>query len=418
MGVIDLFIARYVKEYDFYDQAARLVAQRLESQLRVSGIRCIVTSRAKSVSRLEEKCRQRDRRTRYSAVDDIFDDIVDLAGVRVALYFPAERVQVESIIEREFVQLEAKKEFPGTGDTHAKKKFSGYSASHFRVQLAEADLGDVDRRYSTARVEIQIASVLMHAWAEVEHDLVYKPSSAEDLSEDELALLDQLNGLVLAGEIALERLQRAGELRVAGGGRKFANHYELAVHLLGRARESFRQPINESGLGRVDVLFEFLNRLGFDTPSQMEPYLAALHDNLQSRPLSDQVIDALLAEDNARYPILAQTRARAKGQTNIDTDHRNDEDRQIGRFLKSWIELEKIVRGRAAQKGYPRLVMPTGRDLERLDLLDPDTRVEVDLLGRLRNGLVHGKSFPDFEELSDATMRLDLLIKRLQSDLG
>ena len=48
----------------------------------------------------------------------------------------------------------------------------------------------------------------MHAWAEVEHDLVYKPYSGK-LQEDELAILDEINGLVIAGEIALERLQKA-----------------------------------------------------------------------------------------------------------------------------------------------------------------------------------------------------------------
>lgn len=53
----------------------------------------------------------------------------------------------------------------------------------------------------------------MHAWSEVEHDLVYKPLNGT-LSEEELAILDELNGLVLAGEIALERLQIAGTARI------------------------------------------------------------------------------------------------------------------------------------------------------------------------------------------------------------
>ncbi len=41
----------------------------------------------------------------------------------------------------------------------------------------------------------------MHAWSEVEHDLTYKPMQGT-LSEEELSILDELNGLVLAGEIA------------------------------------------------------------------------------------------------------------------------------------------------------------------------------------------------------------------------
>ena len=37
--------------------------------------------------------------------------------------------------------------------------------------------------------------MLMHAWSEVEHDLVYKPFSG-NLSASELAILDEINGLV------------------------------------------------------------------------------------------------------------------------------------------------------------------------------------------------------------------------------
>lgn len=47
MGLIDDFIGRYSKEYDFYDQAARLAAQILDANLQASGIRAMVTSRAK-----------------------------------------------------------------------------------------------------------------------------------------------------------------------------------------------------------------------------------------------------------------------------------------------------------------------------------------------------------------------------------
>lgn len=70
------------------------------------------------------------------------------------------------------------------------------------MQLRDVSLSEAQKRYAEARVEIQVASVVMHAWAEVEHDLVYKPLAGE-LSQDEYAILDELNGLVMAGEIAL-----------------------------------------------------------------------------------------------------------------------------------------------------------------------------------------------------------------------
>nr|WP_262502229.1 hypothetical protein [Pseudomonas fragi] len=76
-----------------------MVAQTLESHLRSAGVRAIVTSRAKNHARLEAKVKQRAEKHNYTAVSSIFDDIVDLAGVRVALYFPGERQEVGRIIE-------------------------------------------------------------------------------------------------------------------------------------------------------------------------------------------------------------------------------------------------------------------------------------------------------------------------------
>jgi ppGpp synthetase/RelA/SpoT-type nucleotidyltranferase len=91
LGLIEEFIARYTKEFDFYDQAGRLAARKLEGDLQAAGVRAIVTSRPKSIPRLMDKCQQRDKaHGGYKSVDEIYEDIVDLAGARVALYFPAE----------------------------------------------------------------------------------------------------------------------------------------------------------------------------------------------------------------------------------------------------------------------------------------------------------------------------------------
>ena len=241
MDLLESFLERYVKEYDYYEQVARRAEQILDSNLHAAGVRSIVTSRAKSPARLAEKCRQRDKKRPYEAIEDLYADIVDLAGVRVAVWFPAEREQVGGLIGRLFHEYQPKRVFPDPSQSSGKERFSGYAADHYRVRLKTIVLNESDLRYATANIEIQVASVLMHAWSEVEHDLVYKPAEGE-LSEAEYSLLDQLNGLVLAGEISLEQLQKAGEIRVASGSRPFANHYELAAHLLNEASRSPRTP--------------------------------------------------------------------------------------------------------------------------------------------------------------------------------
>jgi ppGpp synthetase/RelA/SpoT-type nucleotidyltranferase len=424
--LIEDFIARYRKEYDFYDQAARLVAQALEANLQAAGIRSRVTSRAKAVGRLESKIRQRALTSNYTSVEEIYDDIIDLAGARVELYFPAEGPQVDTLIKELFRVSEAAKEFPKAskpGNEIYGKRFSGYWATHYRVYLRETSLSDAQKRYAEARVEIQVASVLMHAWAEVEHDLVYKPLQGE-LSEAEYAILDELNGLVIAGEIALERLQRAGETRVAAGERPFSNHYDLAAHLLSAAGATLRGPEVTTAIGRVDLLFELLGRLNLATPIRLKPYLDALHSDTERRPFSEQVIDQLLAEDGARYQIYEDIRAKQPDfRVETRTTEEPDLNDAMAFFLTQWIAFERAFREKIRSRSGVRnikgpLVVPSFQLLEKLGLLDRDDRRDVEWIKQLRNHVVHGVEIASTSELRRAGERIQVLTERLRDDRG
>lgn len=416
MDLITCFIARYQKEYDFYDQAARLVAQLLEGNLQSGGIRAIVTYRAKSPSRLEEKVRKRDAEKKYSRIEGVYKNIVDLAGVRVALYFPAEREQLGKIVRELFLLYDDPKEFPDQSTPTYKKRFSGYCATHYRVRLRETSLNEAQKRYCDALVEIQVASVLMHAWAEVEHDLVYKPMQGR-LSDDEYAILDELNGLVIAGEIALERLQKSGEARIAQKDRQFDNHYDLAVYLLDKVAPILKGPASESVLGRIDVLYVLLNQLNLATPGKLGPYLATLTGDTERRALSQQIIDQLLAEDDSRYEIYEEIRIAkdrevsflSAGERLAATDMRN----VIGHFISKWIIFERMIRKAADTKfnGH-RIGFPTPDLIRKLEIFDKETMWEIDRIRRLRNNLVHGIEIPNAAEIHDATERLDSILKK------
>src|SRR5882762_4034208 len=172
-------MSQYEREYDYYQEVARLCSQRCETGLIQRGIRAMVTFRVKSYIRLKKKIEQRQSKKNYQSPLDIYRDIVDLAGVRIALYFPADREEVSKFIQTEFKVNNSKDKFPSESQASYKKRFSGYQAIHYHVQLQNEYLADHQKRYAKAGIEIQVASVLMHAWAEVEHDLVYKPFSGE-----------------------------------------------------------------------------------------------------------------------------------------------------------------------------------------------------------------------------------------------
>lgn len=410
MDLISEFIGRYRKEFDFYEQSCRIVAQILEVNLRSAGVRAIVTSRAKNPTRLEEKVRQRSAKTSYKDVEDIYKDIVDLAGVRVALYFPGERDEVGKIVRSLFLLVDEPKEFPTTAQATYKKRFSGYWATHYRVRIPDVNLNESQKRYSEAKVEVQVASVLMHAWSEVEHDLVYKPLQGT-LSVEEYAILDELNGLVLSGEIALERLQRAGELRASTHGREYANHYDLAASLLDLARNNLSvADVNEAAMGRVDVLYQLLKAVDLNTPDQLAKYVQVLHSDFEKRPLSEQIIDQILAEDPAHYATYEQIRLIDVPVLALTSDvSRSSQTHSIGEFMGLWIEYEKRLRSRAAQTGITALGMPASRLLYHLEV-PKEIFASADRLRRFRNQLVHGIEVPDNETIQAASSELRTLI--------
>jgi ppGpp synthetase/RelA/SpoT-type nucleotidyltranferase len=416
MDLIAQFVSRYRKEYDFYEQACRMAAQVLDSNLQSAGVRAIVTSRAKNATRLETKVKQRAMKKAYASVDEIYEDIVDLSGVRVALYFPAEREEVGRIIKSIFVPVVEPKEFPTPGQPTYKKRFSGYWATHYRVRLPETLLNESQKRYAEARIEIQVASVLMHAWSEVEHDLVYKPLQGQ-LSEDEYAILDELNGLVLAGEIALERLQRAGDLRVSAHDREYTNHYDLASSLVEMAREKLAGlNIHDAVIGRVDLLFHLLREVGLNTPEQLAKYVIALHTDFERRPLAEQVIDQVLSEDPARYATFEQIRfldVPVTAPSVLDLP-RVTQSEAIGHFISLWIEYEKMIRTYAASKGFKEFGMPSLRVLRSVEGLPEDVTEAAERLRRFRNQLVHGIEVPDAEFIDAQTAELRVVVQKLR----
>jgi ppGpp synthetase/RelA/SpoT-type nucleotidyltranferase len=120
--------------------------------------------------------------------------------------------------------------------------------------LATKKLRD-DFQKTNPVIEIQVASVLMHAWAEIDHDLVYKTLTSGPASQQELRLLDATNGLVHTGEVLLQQLQTAMDDRVAYQNKPFSEQYELLSFLRGQIKKA------KGSMEHLDVLLLVFNTL-------------------------------------------------------------------------------------------------------------------------------------------------------------
>ncbi|MBU1034298.1 RelA/SpoT domain-containing protein [Patescibacteria group bacterium] len=307
MNVIDDFIEGYKREVDFYDHLASICESRCREACEAAGVKAIFSHRAKAPDKLREKVRRRqiDKGVIYASAKEIRADIFDLAGTRIALYFPGDQARVEQLIRQNFIVLETKKP---TSEPN-RYRFPGYKAVHFRVQLNKNGINRELSRYYDETIEIQVASVFMHAWSEVEHDLTYKNSTGNSLSEAEYRILDQLNGLAHAGELALIQLGQAIITRTNQAEQQFRNHYELAAFILNEiVKKNPDQPAPKTG--GMDVLYDFLRYVGLHTAESMRKLIE--HTTFgDDQPIAGVISSELLKKHPEWEELYRQARFRA-----------------------------------------------------------------------------------------------------------
>lgn len=195
--VIQEFLDQYKVEQ--YERVAEEVHDELEDLLLTQNVRALVTCRAKRVDSLRRKLETRDVAQAYETLEQIKEDIKDLAGVRVALYFPGDAAKVDFLIQSEFQQARPPKQFPKDRDPG---EIEGYRATHYTIV------------YDSMLVEIQVASMLIHAMAEAFHDVMYKPLNGAPTSQENL-MMESLYELVSQGEAGLDDLRGEMETRMS-----------------------------------------------------------------------------------------------------------------------------------------------------------------------------------------------------------
>lgn len=413
MDLINQFIENYKKKIPFYEAAGRLAAGQLEEALAAAGIRAMVTSRPKSPERLKRKVQRRnaEQAAPYKSMREIYEDIADLSGVRVSLYFPGDRDKADSLMADLF-ELSETRHFPDESETPPtyNKRFSGYWANHYRAQMKADGLEPAQRKYASVRIEIQVASVLMHAWSEVEHDLIYKPLQGT-LSEEELAILDELNGLVLTGEIALERLQSAGDERIRSKNAVFTSQYELASYLYNYLSSNFRPEDIELRMGNVELLYRLISRLKMNGVKEITPVLKSVRFEKDRRNISQQIIDQIITGNEKRYHIYQELRTG-------DGAAQEAAGQAAAFFFSRWVPLERLL-NRITYKNSPKARGAFNvNTLKRMNVLEKECLNQIVSLRKVRNVLIHDIEIPDPEDIKRQGQAADELLKKLSEQFS
>jgi putative GTP pyrophosphokinase len=134
-----------------------------------------------------------------------FEQVEDIAGVRVICYYNEDLEQIDKIIKDQFVVLSYSNKSKELGEDQF-----GYTSNHYVVQLNQDWLQAPNYRgLDGLKVEIQVRTILMHAWAAISHKLLYKRE--EDSPKEFKRKLNRLSALI---ELADEQFDVIKNMKV------------------------------------------------------------------------------------------------------------------------------------------------------------------------------------------------------------
>lgn len=183
-------IRQYIEQKELYEEYSEVSAKLIKTFLINSHIPVYaIEQRTKGIDNLREKI---SRKSVQGVVYKKISDITDLSGVRIIVFFEDDIRRVNDILKGEF---QFRRKDLGADTQERKKLLRGYVSVHSLITLktSRARLSEYTR-FKGLVCEVQVMSVLQHAWAEIEHGIGYKPKIREaELERSEIRALFKKN---------------------------------------------------------------------------------------------------------------------------------------------------------------------------------------------------------------------------------
>ena len=219
-----------------------------------------IASRAKKIESFQRKA----KREKYT---DPINQITDLAGIRIITLFEKDVYEISDLIKDKFI-IDYKNSEDKADLLEADKM--GYKSVHYIGTLTDELVGRKKyEQFKNLKFEIQIRSILQHAWAEIEHDRNYKLKGnlPKHLQRRFYALSGMLEMAdrefnLLAQEVdeykeKVKELTRNGEIEIK------LNPSSLKKYLLEKFREEVNNGIIEPTLnGKEEEILRELDNYG------------------------------------------------------------------------------------------------------------------------------------------------------------
>jgi ppGpp synthetase/RelA/SpoT-type nucleotidyltranferase len=275
-------VDQFTRKRELYEDFASAVRDILADAIKTRGLKVNeIQFRAKEVKSFGMKAltphEQDPEEPKYK---NPMSDITDLAGVRVITFFPSTVKEVCKLIQEEF---DAFQRVDHTATAEREQRL-GYLSVHYLVRLGSnrTKLSEY-KKFDGLTAEIQVRTVLQHAWAEIEHDIRYKSASTTPQAISRRFMT--LAGLLEIADREFEAIQKE-DAWLRANAKKLINQRRLnEVEITPDALRSYLDGLLGSDNRISDYTYDWtakiLRSLGFQNLGQVDECISGLdHDKL------------------------------------------------------------------------------------------------------------------------------------------
>ena len=264
-------VAKYLRVQQIYDAFAKYVKDILDQALKAKNIAVnSVDARAKEPESFGDKAqRPSDDDTTAPRYRCPLKEITDLAGVRIITFFPGSVSSVGDCIREEFDLIE----YTDHSQILLEEERFGYLSEHYLVRLSSKRTGLPEYKpYVDLVAEIQVRTILQHAWAEIEHDIQYKSSvtTPSTIRRRFVAVA----GLLEIADREFQAIQDEDETLKQKTGTSVEKGALDDIEITAHALQSYLENRSRTDERRNDSYYEntarVLRRLGFSTMAQVD----------------------------------------------------------------------------------------------------------------------------------------------------
>ncbi len=266
-----------------YQDFAKTIRDILERSLNHDNVMVhSIESRAKEIESFGKKAAsphpEDPDRPKYGSP---LQDITDLAAARVITFFLSSLAHVDKIIKDQFDIVERN----DRGGEKSGEARLGYQSIHYLVKIKDNRIQLPEyARFSGFIAEVQVRTILQHAWAEIEHEIQYK--AVDVLPKEIRRRFLALAGMLEIGDREFQALEDAHRKLLEDARKRIASG-DLDVELTPDSLKTLLdKKLGEDGRMRewsYSFATRMLKHLGFTSIKQVDHALDGYNDDTISR---------------------------------------------------------------------------------------------------------------------------------------